>query len=290
MRILHIDCGREMRGGQWQVLRLLRGLRERGCESILLTSAPEGPLAKLAAADGFPVERVNRRFPPADLVHAHDARGHTWAALLARTPIVVARRVAFPIKAGWLSRWKYGRAAHFIAVSGYVAGILRAAGVSSDKISVVYDGVPLLRESSRTGGVIAPASGDPEKGADLARAAWPEVEFSSNLERDLQTARILLYLTRNEGLGSGALLGMSAGIAVIASRVGGLAEIIEDGVNGMLVENNATAIAQCVLRLNSEPELAARFAAAARRTVEERFTVERMVEDTREVYRRILHV
>lgn len=278
-----------MRGGQWQVLRLIRGLRERGCESILLTSEPEGPLARQAKSENFDVERLARRFPAADLVHAHDARSHSWAAVCARTPLIVARRVAFPIKTGFLSRWKYGRAANFIAVSCYVAGILRAAGVSSERISVVYDGVPVLPVSSRTGGVIAPASDDPGKGARLAREAWPAVEFSADLERDLKTARILLYMTGNEGLGSGALLGMSAGAVVVASRVGGLTEIIEDGVNGMLVENDAAEIARCVSRLNDEPEMAARLSKAARRTVEERFTVERMVEDTLAIYRRIVH-
>jgi hypothetical protein len=290
MRILHIDCGREMRGGQWQVLRLIRGLRDRGCESILLTSEPESPLARTARSENFAVERLRSRFPAADLVHAHDARSHSWAAVCARTPLIVARRVAFPIKTGFLSRWKYRRATNFIAVSRYVAGILRVAGVSTERISVVYDGVPVLPESSRTGGVIAPASDDAEKGADLARRAWPDVEFSTDLGRDLQSARILLYLTRNEGLGSGALLGMSAGAAVIASRVGGLPEIIEDGVNGMLVENDAAEIARCLSRMTAEPDLAVRLSQAARRTVEQRFTVERMVEDTLAIYRRIVHV
>src|SRR5271166_2868747 len=102
MRIIHIDCGREMGGGQWQVLRLLGGLQERGFDSILMTS-PQGPLGEMAARGGFSVEKVSRRIPPADLVHAHDAHGHSWAALFARVPVVVARRVAFPVKSGWLS-------------------------------------------------------------------------------------------------------------------------------------------------------------------------------------------
>ena len=36
MRILHLDAGREMRGGQWQVLRLIEGLAAAGVESILM--------------------------------------------------------------------------------------------------------------------------------------------------------------------------------------------------------------------------------------------------------------
>jgi glycosyltransferase involved in cell wall biosynthesis len=270
MRIVHVDCGREMRGGQWQVLRLLGGLRQRGVECILL-SPVEGPLGERASREGFPVAGVGWRFPAADLVHVHDARGHSIAALVARTPVIVARRVAFPVKTGWLSRWKYRRAAHFIAVSKFVAGILREAGVPENKISVVHDGVPLLPLSSRTGPVIE------------------MVKSASDLEKDLLHARILVYLTDAEGLGSGALLGMSAGVPVIASRTGGLPEAIEDGVNGMLVGNDPQAVPACVRRLESDPAAAARIGANARRTIEERFTVERMVEDTIAVYRRVLN-
>ncbi len=258
-----------MRGGQWQVLRLLRGLRQHGVESILLTH-PRGPLGERAAQEGFAVDKLLRRFPASDLVHVHDARGHSLAALAARTPVIVARRVAFPVKTGPLSRWKYSRAAHYIAVSQYVAGMLVEAGVSDNQISIVHDGVPLLPLSSRTGPVVE------------------MVKSAANLEQDLLTARILVYLTDAEGLGSGALLGMSAGIPVIASRIGGLPEAIEDGVNGLLVEN-AAAAAACVRRLEADSSEAARLGAHARRTIEERFTVERMVADTITVYKKVMH-
>jgi glycosyltransferase involved in cell wall biosynthesis len=269
MRIVHIDCGREMRGGQWQALRLLRGLREHGVESILITP-PHGPLGELAAREGLDVEKVSHRLPASDLVHVHDARGHSLAALFSRTPVVVARRVAFPIKRGWLSRWKYRRAAHFIAVSQFVKGMLAEAGVDPNLISIVHDGVPLLPLSSRTGPVI-------------------EMVKSAALEKDLLNARTLVYITEAEGLGSGALLAMSAGVPVIASRIGGLPEAIEDGVNGILIGPEPDAAAEWIRRLDADPVEAARLGTNARRTIEERFTVERMVEETIAVYRRILN-
>ncbi len=271
MRIVHLDSGREMGGGQWQVLRLLRGLRQRGCESILMTPLV-GPLGQRAITEGFAVEKLSHRIPAADLVHVHDARSHTIAALFARTPVVVARRVAFPVRRGWLSRWKYRRAAHFIAVSRFVAGRLIEGGVPDDRISVVHDGVPLLPLSSRDGPVIE------------------IVKNASNLESDLLHARLLVYLTRAEGLGSGALLGMSAGVPVIASRIGGLPEVIENGVNGILTSNEPAAVAASIERLESDRKEAARLGANARLTIEERFTVERMVEDTIAVYQRVLDV
>jgi glycosyltransferase involved in cell wall biosynthesis len=157
-------------------------------------------------------------------------------------------------------------------VSRSVAGRLVEAGIPENKISVVHDGVPLLPLSSRDGPVI-----------EIAKNA-------SNLERDLLHASLLVYLTEAEGLGSGALLAMSAGVPVIASRVGGLPEAIESGVNGILTSNEPDAVAECIRRLESDPDEAARLGANARRTIEERFTVERMVDETIAVYRRILNV
>src|SRR4029077_11595983 len=90
------------------------------------------------------VRRLSRQ---ADLTHAHDARSHTIAALLSAAPLIVSRRVSFPIRGG-LSRWKYARPRHFIAVSNYVKNVLIQAGVGSECISVVYDGVPLLTPSN----------------------------------------------------------------------------------------------------------------------------------------------
>ena len=53
MRILHLDSGREMRGGQWQVLRLHQGLTEAGLDSLLLARS-DSPLAAAARAASLP--------------------------------------------------------------------------------------------------------------------------------------------------------------------------------------------------------------------------------------------
>lgn len=144
MRILHVDTGRQMRGGQWQLLLLAQALRRRGHEQEILASAG-CPLLERARRAGLAARplRWRWRLPKADVVHAHDARGHTLAALKGGKPLVVSRRVAFPIGRGWLSRWKYARADHYIAVSRCVARELALAGAPAEKITVVYDGVPL---------------------------------------------------------------------------------------------------------------------------------------------------
>lgn len=45
MKIIHLDSGREMRGGQWQVLQLIEALAVAGHEQVLLARA-EAPLAR----------------------------------------------------------------------------------------------------------------------------------------------------------------------------------------------------------------------------------------------------
>jgi hypothetical protein len=292
MRILHLDAGKELRGGQWQVLRLLPGLAAAGVESTLLARAGS-PLFEAARRQGCRVESLSlprtvllaRRH---DLLHAHDARSHTLGALAGGDRLLVSRRVAFPPG----SRWKYGRARHYLAVSEFVKTVLASAGVPEDRISVVYDGVPLL-PPAQGAAVVAPAyAGDPQKGAPLAlaaaRLAGVELQLSNDLERHLKQAAVFVYITHSEGLGSGALMAMSAGVPVVASRVGGLREIVRHRETGLLVENRVEEIAAAIRELLADPALARGLGREARRDVMERFTVDRMVRRTMEIYRRAL--
>ena len=287
---MHVDAGNEMRGGQWQCLRLVEAL---GREAVLL--APQSsPLARLAAerdldVQPFSIARLLFLARECDLVHVHDARAHAWAASVGGAPLIVSRRVAFPLKNSPLSRWKYARAEHYIAVSRCVRASLVAGGVPKTKITVVYDGVPVPEQRATPELIVALATGDPMKGTSLAgeaaRRAGFDVLFSDDLERDLARARLFLYITQAEGLGSAALLAMAFGAAVVASRVGGLPEIIEDGVNGVLTDNEPGAIAAALHRACEDSE---RLGSNARSTVEQRFTVEAMVKGTLSVYRNVL--
>jgi glycosyltransferase involved in cell wall biosynthesis len=284
MRVLHLDSGLEMRGGQWQALRLHEALIEQGHESVLL--AREGSPLLERGAEPLRVRVLRKLSRNFDLVHAHDARSHTIGAVLSRVPLVVSRRVAFPVRDSALSRWKYQAPALFLAVSRHVAERLKAAGVPDQKIAVVYDGVPIPAEPANGPDILIPDTADPSKGAPLAEsAAHPAgipLKRSSNLEADMPKARALIYLSHSEGLGSGILLGMAHGLTVIASRVGGIPELIEDGVNGILVANNEEAVKNALSRI--DPQLGK----AARETVLARFTVDHMVRSTVEAYQKAL--
>jgi glycosyltransferase involved in cell wall biosynthesis len=288
-----------MHGGQHQVLLLMKGLREAGCECVLI-ARPGGPLRRAAETQGFPV-RIARLKPifeasgKADLVHAHDGRGHTLAALAARAPLVVSRRVAFPIRHSLASAWKYRRATRFIAISNLVRRELRRAGVPGEKIDVVPDGVELQSDPSAwraDGPVVALASRDPRKGRDLveraAQIAGRKVIFSEALVRDLAGASMFVYISRAEGLGSAALVAMNLGVPVIASRAGGLSEAVADGISGILVDNDAEQIAGAIRRLSEDPALARSLGEGGKARVAESFSREKLVSGTLASYRRVL--
>ncbi|MDQ2711815.1 MAG: glycosyltransferase family 4 protein [Acidobacteriota bacterium] len=300
MRILHLDMGKEMRGGQHQVIMLLKGLREAGHTSMLFARR-DSPLWRAAEAAGFCVgpgglNRLWKESRAVDIVHAHDAHSHTLAAVASRRGVVVSRRVAFPVKRNLLSRWKYGRPKRFVAVSNFVAHRLEIAGVPTEKIDVVYDGVdvggPLRRETPQPPLVVALASQEPQKGRDLVERASMltnvRIVFSQDLASDLKRASLFLYITRSEGLGSAALLAMSYGVPVIASCVGGLPEIITDSQSGLLVRNDPQEIASAISKIVSDPPLAESLARGGRSKVERNFSATRMVESTIESYKKAL--
>lgn len=294
--ILHVDSGRSLRGGQYQALLLAEGLEAHGWNPTLLVPA-RAPLYELARERGVPVASLNayslwRMARQARLVHVHDARSHTLAAVCGARPLVVSRRVAFPVGRGLLSRWKYSRAALYTAVSQVVADELTASGVDPARVTIVPDGVALAPLSSRTGPVVAPASSDPRKGSALAARsavrAGLRLESASDIPAALQNASMFLYLTDSEGLGSGILLAMAAGVPVVASRVGGIPEIVRHEETGLLVNNDEADVSAALLRLASDAHLAARLAANGRRMVEDGYTIEHMVQRTMACYRQVL--
>lgn len=304
MRVLHIDTGNEMRGGQHQVLLLHAALARHGCSQTLLA----GPAIRSKQTCEPPTASgVRRESRDCDLIHAHDASAHTLALLYGRRkPIVVARRVAFPIGRGLFSRLKYRMAEHYIAVSKHVAGVLRQGGVPAHLISVVYDAAPEFPEGfngvaergvepsrAKTGmRVVAPSSNDPLKCRDLAleacQTAGIEVTFADDLLEELPKADAFLYLSRSEGLGSAILLAMAHGVPTVGSRVDGIPEAVEDGVTGLLVANDPTAIASAIRTLREQPALRSQMGRAARERVQRCFSSSVLGEETFDIYERVL--
>ena len=286
MRVLHLDCGNEMRGGQWQVLHLIEGLQLRGIAATLLCSSLSPLIRRVPGALPFSISRLRSLWRDFDIIHAHDARSHSFAALLGVKPLLVSRRVSFPVGSGFVSRWKYRQPQQFIAISNTVSQSLLAAGIPQEKITVIYDGVQELNyQSDLTGEMIAPASNDPQKGNDLLQAATFPIRFSNDLETDLRTASGFFYISRQEGLGSAILLAMAAKVPVVASKVGGIPELVQHEQSGLLVDNQPSHIKAAFLRLKSEPKLAQTMAENAFARFQQRFTATIMVDKTIDIYK-----
>jgi glycosyltransferase involved in cell wall biosynthesis len=341
---LHVDLGRQWRGGQSQALLLVRGLLSQGHVAELV--APRGsPLAGRAQALGVRVHAVapsrtaaalalrplvrTARF---DVVHCHDAHGLTaaWLAGAAKhTLLVASRRVAYPLSRSPLGLRRYRSARRIVAVSNFVRASVVQSGVPAGQVEVVYDGVEVPDPAPRRSDLRFLGSVGyllPEKGQELLIRALPRVlerrpgcrlvlagagpcrpalerlaaelgvahavGFPGLVEDVAQVYReldVFLFPSLAEPLGSSLLSAMAHGLPAVAVGRGAVPEVIEDGRNGLLVPApEPDAFAHAVLRLLDDPALAARLGAAARQTIQLRFSVGAMVENTLQVYRRVL--
>ncbi|MEJ5347157.1 MAG: glycosyltransferase family 4 protein [Desulfosoma sp.] len=154
LRVLHVETGRHLYGGAYQVLLLLRGLASLGVENILC--APKNSAIARAAAPYarlVPVEmhgEMDPRFPRSlwqavtrwrpHLVHAHSRRGADWwSGWIARArhvPPLITRRVDNP-ENPLPARIKYRPYQRIIAISEAIAEILKHQGIEAAKIRIV---------------------------------------------------------------------------------------------------------------------------------------------------------
>ena len=113
--------------------------------------------------------------------------------------------------------------------------------------------------------------------------------FRRDVPSALADLSISVLPSLSEGLSNTLLESMAAGVPVIATRVGGTPEIVEDGHTGLLVPPaDPDTLARAMLLLLTRPELAAEFGAAGQERVARRFSVERMVHETEALYAKLL--
>lgn len=101
---------------------------------------------------------------------------------------------------------------------------------------------------------------------------------------------VFVLPSRTEGSPRALLEAMAAGRPIVATKVGGVPEIVEDGSSGLLVEpDDPEGMASAILRLLESPRLARLLGEGARRRAEERFSLEAHVEGVLRVLRRLPH-
>jgi L-malate glycosyltransferase len=108
---------------------------------------------------------------------------------------------------------------------------------------------------------------------------------ATDVHSAISTAAIGVLTSASEGFSNSLLEYMDAGLAVVATKVGGNEEIVQDGVSGYLVDaGDDGAVADRLLKLLNEPELARSMGRAGRKLVEEQFSVEAMLRRHEEFY------
>ncbi len=106
-----------------------------------------------------------------------------------------------------------------------------------------------------------------------------------NVREFLSVLDVFAHPSIFEGLGIAVIEAMSMGLAIVATKVDGLAELITDGVEGSLVEpNNPIALSKAMKRILSDPALRENMGQRARKKAVGKFSVKTMIQKYEELY------
>jgi glycosyltransferase involved in cell wall biosynthesis len=115
------------------------------------------------------------------------------------------------------------------------------------------------------------------------------VGFRDDAREQLADLDLLVAPSRREALSLTLIEAAAAGVPVVASRVGGIPEVVLDGQTGILVApEDPTGLARAIESLITDPALRMRLGQAARRRYEDHFSLQPMLDATEEVYHGLL--
>ena len=357
MKILYVDLEREWRGGQSQAFLTVTGLRQRG-EEVELLAASGSPIAERVSRSGIAVHTVprlglrlwaaralrrllaNRNFSLLHLNESHALTAAWLANARAAAPLLLSRRIGFPLQKNALSRSRFRAISRFLANSKNVAESLIKSGIAAERISIVNEGVeiaPIATDEERTSArkhwgvqpsefligcasVFVPEKGQRHLIEALAtvRASHPEVRlllagdgkcraemealskrlgqadavlfpgFVTNVSQVYAAIDAFAFPSEFEGLGTALQAAMAAGLPCISTDRGALGEVVAHERTALVAQPDGRAFAAAILRLLSEPNLRKQLGEEGRREVQQRFSAERMVENTLRVYESVL--
>jgi glycosyltransferase involved in cell wall biosynthesis len=110
----------------------------------------------------------------------------------------------------------------------------------------------------------------------------------SEIQKVFAAMNVFAFPSHDEPLGSALLAAMAQGLPVVAIGRGGIPEVVENGKNGLLIDSlDPDTLAAATTDLLANPEEAHRLGKAARETVLARFSSDRMVEATLQLYENV---
>jgi glycosyltransferase involved in cell wall biosynthesis len=122
----------------------------------------------------------------------------------------------------------------------------------------------------------------------IARASY-FVGYQSDVAGYYRLFDAFVLPSVNEGTPVSVIESLASGTPVVANSVGGVPDIVRDGVDGFLVESGDTeGAAERLAQLAADPELRARLGGSGRAHVFERYSVSRLVDDVDRLYRSLL--
>ena len=196
-----------------------------------------------------------------------------------------------------------------VSFDGDPAEVRRRHGIAPHKFVVGWFG--RMTAVKRTDDLLTTLAGVRERGVDALLVLVGDGDDRGRLEQrahDLGLARSCLFLgyqedvapwyavcdavvltSASEGTPVTIIEALAAGRAVVATRVGGVTDVVDEGVTGFLVHRGDThALAERLEILAGDPERRAAMGAAGREHVLQRYAVGRLVDDIDALYRDLL--
>jgi len=359
MKVLHVDTGKEWRGGQRQALLLHEGLLKKGVESYLaanelgklikrckkscLEYAYKGEINLISIIN---LKNIIKNIKP-DIVHSHDAHSLTPLLILKyfgfNYKLVHTRRVDFHIKKRLMSRWKYNNKNldSLIAISEAVRNILISDGIKRP-IEKIYSGldknsivklsdnekndlrkkldinpcdfvigsvgnfVPhkdfetlirafkLVYDEKKDVKLLLVGEGkllsDMKKLAEELRISSNVIftGYTENVGKHMNIMDLYAATSKEEGLNTSVIEAMMHDLPVVATKAGGLPELIKNDSNGYLCDvKDYTGVADKLIILLNDEEKIHKFSVNALK-ISEMFDAGHMVENYMKIYQRIL--
>lgn len=362
MTIIHISTKNSWRGGEQQIAYLIYELQKQGVDQIVLTPSRSKlseyctehhikteHFVKLSGINFHAARKIKMLCNDSEqpILHAHDSHAHTFAYLSSaffhnKTPLIVSRRVDFPVHKNFFSKLKYNskQISRIVCVSEKIKEVTAPSIKHKNKLTVIYSGIDLdkfknpvnqqiLRKYFRIpenhtliGNVAALA---PHKDyftfvdtAEIVLKKNPETTFliigqgaeKRNIaeyifEKGLQKSILLtgyrtdipeilpeldifLITSETEGLGTSILDAFASNVPVVATRAGGIPEIVIDQKTGLLADiKNPQQLADQILLLINNPKLKTKLTEEAKKEILT-FTKQQTARKTLEIYQQVI--